>query len=237
MAFWGISARNPEQKRAMQALLSDKPFIFLTGRAGTGKTLVAQAVGLHEVVERKQYRKLVYTRLQVQLGGDQGALPGTIDEKTYPFVRPFMDNLELMAGKDALEYLIAGVSNKRKVFFDPIQTMRGGSFHQSFIMVDEAQNLDVATIAAIGTRLADGSKMVFLGNHSQIDNPKLRVPEKNGLFRLLDGLYKGGHNEVFEHVNLNTVERHKSIDVFEQILRNHEMDKRFVELEARGNTE
>jgi predicted ribonuclease YlaK len=113
--------------------------------------------------------------------------------------------------------------------------MRGGSFHQSFIMVDEAQNLEVATIAAIATRLAEGSKMVFLGNFSQIDNYKLRVPEKNGLFRLLDGLYEGGYNDVFEHVNLTTVERHKAVYVVEKILRDHEMNETFAELEARGN--
>lgn len=77
--------------------------------------------------------------------------------------------------------------------------------------------------------------MVFLGNFSQIDNPKLRVPEKHGLFRLLDGLYQGGYHEYFDHVNLNIVEHSKAVDIIEQILRTHEIDARFAKLEFLGN--
>jgi predicted ribonuclease YlaK len=236
MTCWGITARNEAQKVAIRALLNDKPYAFLTGPAGTGKSLVAQAVGLERTVERKDFAKLVYTRLQAQLGMEIGHLPGDINEKTYPFVRPFLDNLEAMSpeSKQIVQYLMAG-GDKARVFFDPIQTMRGGSFHRSYIIVDEAQNLDVGTIHAVATRLATGSKMVFCGNFAQIDTPKLRKPETNGLYRLLSGLYERNAHDYFDHINLTEVERHLAIAIVEDILRNHEMAPEFAELEARGN--
>jgi len=241
MAFWGITAKNGEQKTALRALSSSKPFTFITGPAGCGKTLLAMAVGLHEVVETQKYRKLIYTRLQTQLGVNLGALPGDIDEKTYPFVAPFLDNFELLSNKDSLEYLVLGDERKRKVFFDPIQTVRGRSIHGAFLMLDEAQNLDPATIAAIATRIGkryDGSlstKFVFLGNFAQTDSPKLRKPVTNGLYRLLAGLYEREAHEYFDHVNLTEVERHPVVNVVEDILRNHEMAPEFAELEALGS--
>jgi predicted ribonuclease YlaK len=237
MSFWGISSRNIGQKRAMQALINDKPFAFLTGPAGTGKTLITQAVGLHRMYDDKKFRKLVYTRLQVQLGAEQGFLPGNIDEKTYPFVRPFLDNLEVMSDKSKaiIEYLMSGTGDKRQVFFDPIQTMRGGSFHHSFLIVDESQNIDVATIHAIATRLAEGSKIIFLGNFAQIDTPKLRSAKQNGLYQLLNGLYEKNAHEYFDHINLTDVERHPAVQLVESILRDHTMPVEFEALETRGN--
>nr|BDD45021.1 hypothetical protein 11 [Bacillaceae bacterium] len=243
MAFFGITARNHEQKRAMQILTNDKPFLFLTGKAGTGKTLITQAVGLERTLENKDFRKLIYTRLQVQLGEHLGYLTGDVDEKTYPFIAPFMDNLEAMSdkAKDIIEYfaLNNGKNDRRqKVFFDPIQTLRGRSLLHSFTMIDEAQNLDIHTIAAIGTRPAIGSKIVFLGNFAQTDNPKLRIPENNGMFRLLDGLYKFDPNhEFFDHVNLTIEERHPAVALVEKILRDQNVDTSFIELEERGNVQ
>lgn len=240
MSFWGITSKNAGQKAAMQALLNDKPFTFLTGPAGCGKTLISQAVGLHEVVESQRFQKLIYTRLQTQVGADIGALPGDINEKTYPFIAPFLDNFELLSGKDSLEYLVMGDEKKRKVFFDPIQTVRGRSMHYTFLMTDEAQNLDPTTIGAIATRIAkeyDGrisSKFVFLGNFSQTDSPKLRRPENNGLYQLLNGLYEREAFEYFDHINLTEVERHPVVNIVEDILRNHDMDDSFAELEERG---
>ncbi|MDR9792710.1 PhoH family protein [Aeribacillus pallidus] len=236
MAFFGISANNDAQKRALQALISDKPFTFLTGPAGTGKSLIAQAVGLEHTIETRRYRKLIYTRLQTQLGMDVGALPGDINEKTYPFIRPFLDNIDVMSddAKAIINYLMSG-GDKAKIFFDPIQTMRGGSFHHSYVIVDEAQNLDVSTIHAVATRLGNGSKFIFCGNFAQIDNGKLRTPERNGLYRLLDGLYKRKESDIFDHINLTEVQRHPVVEVVEDILRNHEMAPEFAELEARGN--
>ncbi len=238
MAFWGITARNPEQKAAMQLLLNDTPFLFVTGPAGTGKTLISEAVGLYLVAERNKYNKLVYTRLQMQLGGNQGAIPGDFDDKTEPFIKPFLNNFELISSKSTLDYLISGDERRRKVFFEPIQTLRGASFHNSFMIVDKAQNLDVNTIAAIGTRLARDSKIIFIGNFAQIDNKKLRVPEQNGLHRLLEGFYEYHPDfQFFQQINLTVVERHKAVDLVEKILRDNETNPRFMDLEKRGNLE
>lgn len=238
MAYFGLTAKNEAQKRAMQALANDKPFTFLTGPAGTGKTLVAQAVGLDSVIERRDHRKLFYTRIQEQVGKDVGALPGDlIDGKTFPFIAPFMDNLEVLTSKpsEIKKYFSEGDEDKRKIFFDPIQTIRGRSLNYCFALYDEIQNVDIFTMAAIASRPGMNAKFVFLGNFAQIDNPKLRRPEANGLYQLLDGLYERNAHRYFDHVNLTETQRHPVVEVVEDILRNHEMDERFAELEARGN--
>lgn len=236
MSYFGISARNDAQKRAMKVLANEKPYLFLTGPAGTGKSLVAQAVGLDGVAESSKYRKFIYTRLQAQLGMEIGHLPGDINEKTYPFVRPFLDNMEAMSdnSKRIVQYLISG-GEKAKIFFDPIQTMRGGTFHNSFVLVDEVQNLDVGTMHAVATRLGPYTKMVFCGNFAQIDASKLRKPETNGMYQLLHGLYERGAHDIFDHVNLTEIERHYAVGVVEEILRNHDMAEEFETLEERGN--
>jgi predicted ribonuclease YlaK len=237
MGFFGINARNEEQKLAMQALTNKKPFTFLTGPAGSGKTLVAQAVGLERTIERPKFRKMIYTRLQAQVGMDVGALPGNLSEKTQPFIAPFMDNLEVMSEKsnEIKRFLTEGDEDRRKVYFDAIQTIRGRSLNYTYVMFDEIQNVDIHTIAALGTRPGTDAKFVFLGNFSQIDNPKLRNTQNNGLYRLLNGLYEKGAHEYFDHINLTETQRHPVVEVVEEILRNHEMPKEFADLEARGN--
>lgn len=240
MANFGISAKNEEQKAAIQALTSNKPFVFLTGPAGTGKTLISQAVGLENVIENRKYRKLIYTRLQVQTGKDIGALPGNIDEKTYPFIAPFMDSLEVMTSKpgEIKKYFGEGPDDdKRKIFFDSIQAIRGRSLNHVYLLADEAQNLDIFTIAAIATRIGTNAKIVFLGNFSQIDSPNLRTPEQNGLYKLLSGLYAKNAHDFFSHVNLTETLRNPVIEVVEDILRNHKMSPEFEELEARGGVD
>lgn len=237
MSYFGLSSRNPAQKRALQALANDKPFTFITGPAGGGKTLVPQAVGLDSVIERKNHRKLIYTRLQTQVGMDVGALPGDLNEKTFPFIAPFMDNLEVLTEKphEIKRYFLEGDEDKRKIFFDPIQTIRGRSLNYTFLLADEIQNVDVPTMAAVATRPAIGSKFVFIGNFSQIDSPRLRKPENNGLYQLLSGLYEREAFEFFDHINMTETQRHPVVEVVEDILRNHAMPPEFEELEARGS--
>lgn len=237
MGYFGISSRNSAQKAAMIALSNDKPFTFLTGPAGSGKTLIAQAVGLEHVIEKRSKRKLIYTRLQTQVGMDVGALPGDLNEKTFPFIAPFMDNLEVMTDKpgEIKKYFSEGDEDKRKIFFDSIQTIRGRSLNHTFFLGDEFQNLDVHTMAAIATRPGLNAKFVFMGNFSQIDSPRLRSTKTNGLYQLLHGLYEQGATEYFDHINLTETQRHPVVDVVESILRNHEMAPEFEALEARGN--
>lgn len=237
IAFFGITARDESQKALMQALINDKPFTFVTGPSGCGKTLIAQAVGLERVIEEQCFRKMIYTRMQTQVGENLGALPGDINEKTFPFISPFMDNLEEMSDEAGLikQYILAGNDDKRKIFFDPIQTVRGRSLNHTYLLADETQNLDVFTIAALATRPGINAKFVFVGNFAQIDNAKLRVPEKNGLYRLLKGLYDREAHEYFDHINLTEVQRHPAVTIVEDILRTHEIPQEFIELEARGN--
>lgn len=234
MAFYGVSSRNETQKVAMQTLCNAKPFTFVTGPAGGGKTLVAQAVGLEHTLEDRKYRKLVYTRLQSQMGKDIGAIPGNLDEKTYPFMRPFIDNLEVMSDHAKQ---IMGYELNNRIFFDPIQTMRGGTQHRAFVLADEVQNLDIGTMHGLATRIGEGSKFVFCGNFSQIDVNSLRNPKTNGLFKLLSGLYEREAYEYFDHINFTETQRHPVVEAVEDIMRNHEMAEEFAELEARGNVE
>jgi predicted ribonuclease YlaK len=102
-------------------------------------------------------------------------------------------------------------------------------------MFDEIQNVDIPTISALATRPGLDAKFIFLGNFSQIDNPKLRNTQNNGLYKLLNGLYEEGAYEYFDHINLTETQRHPVVEVVEEILRNHEMPDEFAELEARGN--
>src|SRR5690606_5061346 len=194
----------------MQALINDKPFTFITGPSGCGKTLIAQAVGLERVIEDRHFRKMIYTRMQTQVGENLGALPGDINEKTYPFVAPFMDNLEVMSEMSAeiRRYILEGDEDKRKVFFDPIQTVRGRSLNHTFLLADESQNLDINTISALATRPGTNAKFIFTGNFSQIDSPKLRTPTTNGLYQLLNGFYEHNAHHYFDHINLTETQRH-----------------------------
>src|SRR5699024_5359421 len=237
MAFFGVASKNDEQKALMQALVNDKPFTFVTGPAGCGKTLISQAVGLESVLEEQIYRKLIYTRMQTQVGENLGALPGDINEKTFPFVAPFMDNLEAISDdhNKIKQYITHGDEDKRKVFFDPIQTIRGRSLNHTFFIGDEFQNLDINTIAAIATRPGINAKFVFAGNFSQIDSRKLRTPEANGLYQLLNGFYERDAHHYFDHINLAEVHRHPVVSLVEDILRTHDVDERFIKLEERGN--
>jgi len=237
MSFFGITANNNAQKVLMQALINDKPFTFITGPAGCGKTLVAQAVGLERVIEEQKFRKMIYTRMQTQLGEDLGALPGNIEEKTLPFLAPFMDNLDAMSDKSAIikRYILEADEDKRKVFFDPMQTMRGRSMDYTYLLGDEMQNVDPHTFATVATRPGLHSKFIFTGNFSQIDNPKLRSPETNGLYQLLNGFYENNAHHYFDHINLTETQRHPVVTLVEKILRSHNVDERFISLEQRGN--
>ena len=237
MSFFGISSRNEAQKLAMQAAINDKPFLFITGPAGGGKTLIPQAVGLERTIESRDYHRMIYTRMQTQVGENLGALPGNLDEKTFPFIAPFMDNLEVMSDNSGLikRYILEGDEDKRKIFFDPIQTIRGRSLNRTFLLADEMQNVDVHTMAALATRPISGSKFVFTGNFSQIDTPKLRNPKMNGLFQLLSGFYEMGAHEYFDHVNFTEQQRHPVVEIVERILRTHDVPEEFLSLESRGN--
>lgn len=241
MAFFGITARNEEQKIALQYLNNDKPFTIITGDAGVGKNLITQAVGLENVMETQRYRKMIYTRLQVQLGMHLGYLSGDLKGKTEPFMLPFLDNLEKMDStkKGVIKaYLFAeGDESKQKVFFDSIQTMRGRSIDHTYFIADEIQNTDVHTMEAIATRIDEGSKFVFVGNFAQIDDDTLRVPEKNGFYQLLKGLYeKDPGRRYFDHIHLQENQRSEAVSIVSDIFKSEDgLADQFTELERRGS--
>lgn len=233
MSFFGISSRNEGQKRLGEACKSRVPIVIGTGRAGTGKSLIAQAVGFDTVFEEKRWSKsgkFVYTRLQVDVGKEVGFLPGDLSDKSGPYFRPFWDNLSLMDKNDYMKNYLG-----KQIFLDSIQTVRGGTYHDTYIIVDEAQNLDNMTMTAIGTRLALGSKLILLGNFAQIDVPSLRNPERNGFYKLLKGLHDGGHHDMFRHIHLTKGERGPIADLVESIMiPENEIDARFTTLEEKG---
>ncbi|PGQ88206.1 hypothetical protein COA18_04580 [Priestia megaterium] len=238
MEFQGVSARNQGQDAALKILNNHKPYTFLTGPAGTGKTLLTGAVGLEKVVNhpKDRFKKVIYTRLQVQTGANLGYIPGDFAGKTDPFVEPFKDNFQEMEYTLPLDHLQSGTKNK-KLEFVPIQTMRGRTIPNAFIIIDEAQNLDMDTITTLATRLGQESKMIFLSNFAQIDDEThhLKDPTNNGLYQMLSRLYsnQGGH-KYFDHVHLTDIERSDAAAFIEKIMRTDRVHPTFLKLEDRG---
>lgn len=243
MAYFGVVARNEEQKIAMQFLDNDKPFTFLTGNAGTGKNMISQAVGLENTMETQNYNRMIYTRLQIQLGAHVGYLTGDLNGKTEPFMLPFLDNLDKMDNSDKKiikDYLFGEKdSRKQKIFFDSVQTLRGRSLSHTYFLLDEAQNTDVHTMEAIASRIDEGSKFVFVGNFAQIDEHKLRNPDKNGFYQLLKGMYEAPNgDQYFDHIHLQENQRSPVVSIVENIFKsNDKLAETFVELEKKGTIE
>ena len=174
---WGISARNREQNYALNLLMSeDVDFVTILGPAGTGKTLLTLAAGMAQTLDHNRFREIIMTRVTVPLGEDIGFLPGTEEEKMEPWMGALMDNLEVLTqteeggnwGRAATQDLLRSRIKIRSLNF-----MRGRTFLNRFIIIDEAQNLTPKQMKAIITRAGPGTKMVCLGNVSQIDTPYL----------------------------------------------------------------
>ena len=162
-----------------------RPIILCTGNAGTGKTFVALAVALQLKAERR-YGTIVYGRNPMPLGEDMGFLPGGLDEKYGPYMGPLYDNLEA----------IASLSNDnlnpkelaQRIEMVPIAFLRGRSFRDTILIIDEAQNLDLTALKAILTRVGDYSKVVLLGSMNQIDDPKQRKQAKCDFEKVIDAI-------------------------------------------------
>ncbi len=174
---WGITARNREQSFALNLLLDpDIDCVTLLGPAGSGKTLLALAAGLTLTLERNRFVEIIMTRVTVPLGEDIGFLPGTEEEKMEPWMGALMDNLEVLThseeggswGRAATNDLLRNRIKVRSLNF-----MRGRTFLNRFIILDEAQNLTPKQMKALVTRAGPGSKLVCLGNIAQIDTPYL----------------------------------------------------------------
>ncbi|APT75392.1 PhoH family protein [Marinitoga sp. 1137] len=177
---FGINPRNREQIFAFDALLNDEiPLVTLVGSAGTGKTLLALAVGLFKVLDEKKYKKLLVSKPVIPVGKDIGFLPGSIQEKMKPWLQPIYDNLDYLfqgKGKKPDEYL-----EKREILeIEVLSYIRGRSIPEQYMIIDEAQNLTPHEIKTIITRVGENTKIVLTGDPFQIDNPYLGF-SSNGL--------------------------------------------------------
>lgn len=206
LSTFGIDPRNAEQTFSIDALTRKEiQLVALTGKAGTGKTLLALAAALHQ---RKSYKQIFLARPIVPLANrDLGYLPGDVQEKLDPYMQPLYDNLTVIKHKfnlNSKEYQkIEEMLNEEKLVITPLAYIRGRSLSKIFFIVDEAQNLTPHEVKTIITRAGEGTKMIFTGDIEQIDSPYLDTGS-NGLTYLTD---KMRGQEIFAHVNLVKGER------------------------------
>ena len=206
-AIWGITARNREQNFALNLLLDPNiDFVSLLGAAGTGKTLLALAAGLAQTLDEKRYREIIMTRVTVPVGEDIGFLPGTEEEKMTPWMGALIDNLEVLSttreggewGRAATQDLL---SNRIKIH--SLNFMRGRTFQNKYLIIDEAQNLTSKQMKTLITRAGPNTKVICLGNIAQIDTPYLSETT-SGLTYVVDRFKNWPHSG---HVTLLRGER------------------------------
>jgi len=199
--FWGMSPRNLEQAMAMALIDDDNvDMTVMTGPAGSGKTLIALAYGLHAILEQKKYNKLIVARSTPPIAEDIGFLPGTEEEKMAPWLAAFDDNLEILHGTDeschgSIEY----VKERANIQFKSLNFMRGRSFNNAYIIIDESQGLTQFQLKSVISRVGADSKIVVLGNLAQIDN-KYISPLTSGLTYLVERSKLYPHAGIM-HVN------------------------------------
>jgi PhoH-like ATPase len=198
-SVWGIHAKNREQNFALNLLLDpDIDFVTVLGTAGTGKTLLTLAAGLAQVLDEPRYREIIMTRVTVPVGEDIGFLPGTEEEKMTPWMGALMDNLEVLTQNTSAGDWERAATNdilSKRIKIRSLNFMRGRTFLNRYIIIDEAQNLTAKQMKTLITRCGPGSKMICLGNLSQIDTPYLSETT-SGLTYVVDrfqGWPHGGH--------------------------------------------
>lgn len=203
---WGITARNAQQRMALELLLNDDiPLVTLSGKAGTGKTLLALAAGLLKVEDEHKYKKLLIARPVVPMGKDIGYLPGEKEEKLRPWMQPIYDNLEyLFDTKKAgdIDKILMGMGS---IQVEALTYIRGRSIPGQFIIIDEAQNLTKHEVKTIVSRVGEGSKIVLMGDPGQIDHPYLDSLS-NGLTHIVE---KFKYEGISGHMTLEKGERSK----------------------------
>lgn len=204
---WGARARNDEQAYAMELLLDEEiKVVSLIGKAGTGKTLLAIAAGLEQVVEKNKYKKLLIARPIIPMGKDLGYLPGSEDEKLKPWMQPIFDNIDFLAGEKGEktgEKVIAGLQSMGLLKIEALTYIRGRSIPNGYIIIDEAQNLTPLEIKTIITRAGENTKIVLTGDPYQIDSPYLDI-DTNGLTYLAEKLK---NEKIVGHITLKKGER------------------------------
>ena len=209
---WGINARNLEQNFALNLLMDPEiDFVTLVGSAGTGKTLLTLAAGLAQTLEDKRYKEIIMTRVTVPVGEDIGFLPGTEEEKMTPWMGALMDNLEVLTDTDGAGDWGQAATNdlvQNRIKIRSLNFMRGRTFLNRFIILDEAQNLTAKQMKTLITRAGPGTKVVCLGNVAQIDTPYL-TETTSGLTYVVDHFKEWMHSG---HVTLKQGERSRLAD-------------------------
>ncbi len=218
-AVWGIAARNREQNFALNLLMDPEvDFVTLTGTAGSGKTLMALAAGLTQVLDERRYTEIIMTRATVSVGEDIGFLPGTEEEKMGPWMGALDDNLEALAktetnagewGRAATTELI-----RSRVKVKSMNFMRGRTFLNKYLIIDEAQNLTPKQMKTLITRAGPGTKIICMGNLAQIDTPYL-TEGSSGLTFAVDKFKGWPHGG---HITLARGERSRLADFASEVL-------------------
>ena len=218
-AIWGITARNREQNFVLNLLMNPEiDFVTLLGQAGTGKTLLTLAAGLMQVLEQKIYSEIIMTRVTVSVGEDIGFLPGTEEEKMSPWMGALDDNLDVLNqssdeggewGRAATRDLI-----RSRIKIKSLNFMRGRTFLNKFLIIDEAQNLTPKQMKTLITRAGPGTKVVCMGNIAQIDTPYL-TEGSSGLTYVVDRFKGWAHSG---HVTLQRGERSRLADHAGEVL-------------------
>jgi PhoH-like ATPase len=218
-AVWGVTARNREQNFALNLLMDPEcDFITLTGTAGTGKTLMTLASALSQVLDERRYSEIIVTRVTVPVGEDIGFLPGDEQEKMGPWMGALDDNLEVLARTDSAagEWGRAATNDlvRSKIKIKSLNFMRGRTFLNKFVIIDEAQNLTPKQMKTLVTRAGPGTKIVCLGNLAQIDTPYL-TEGSSGLTYAVDRFKGWPHGG---HVTLARGERSRLADFASDVL-------------------
>ncbi len=219
-AVWGVTTRNREQNYAMNLLMDpDVDLVTLAGTAGTGKTLMALAAGLTQVLDERRYTEIIMTRATVSMGEDIGFLPGTEEEKMGPWMGALDDNLEFLTKNDSSnsgEWGRAATNEliRAKIKIKSMNFMRGRTFMNKYVIIDEAQNLTPKQMKTLITRAGPGTKIVCLGNLAQIDTPYL-TEGSSGLTYAVDRFKGWPHSG---HVTLARGERSRLADFASEVL-------------------
>jgi PhoH-like ATPase len=217
---WGVKPRNREQQFALELLLDDSvQVVTLLGKAGTGKTLLAIAAGLQQVVDEERFNKLLVSRPVMPMGRDLGFLPGDVSEKLRPYMQPIYDNLDFVVAANMEQRRRSSMTSAQLeeggyISVEPLTYIRGRSIPNQYIIVDEAQNLTPHEVKTILTRAGDGTKIVLTGDAFQIDNPYVDA-STNGLSYLAEHFK---HLELAGHVTLVKGERSKLAELASNLL-------------------
>ena len=216
---WGLRPRSKEQRFALELLLDpDISVVALDGQAGTGKTIVAIAAALEQVVEQPRYEKVAVYRPLVPVGrADVGFLPGGLDEKLDPWMSAIHDAIVALTDRRSshdARHMIDELTARGQLSLESVTFLRGRSLHRQIVVIDEAQNLEPTTLRTILTRIGDGTKVIFTGDTSQIDAPYLG--ESNNALAVLTNAF--ADQPCFGHVTMTSCERSEVASLAAELL-------------------